>query len=334
VQFNHTSKTLKTLLLSILLVALLSNATAQTMNAQQIFLNSPTVDSSVVQPATTESQNKSGRKWIVGGIMVAGMGGSLLLLTKINNYDYQKDFHTLNDSKVWLQLDKNEHAFLSYTTTRFLAGMGEWAGYPAQKSVLLGSAASLLYLTTKEYLDGHQTYWGWSWTDMGANLFGTTLFAAQELGWHEQKIQLKFSALPKKYEPDLDARADILFGNRVPERILKDYNAQTYWLSFNLKTISTSQKLPDWLNLAVGYGASNLYGPYDNLGYSNGEITFDRSDLKRYRQWYLSPDIDLTKIKTKRRGVKTLLFALNAVKVPLPALEFSNKKLKGHLLHF
>ena len=65
---------------------------------------------------------------------------------------------------------------------------------------------------------------------MGMNLFGAGLYAAQELGWKEQKIQLKFSTHYINYEePDLEQRANDLFGSSWPERMLKDYNAQTYW---------------------------------------------------------------------------------------------------------
>ncbi|MDB5261814.1 MAG: hypothetical protein JWQ14_1095, partial [Adhaeribacter sp.] len=107
-----------------------------------------------------------------------------------------------------------------------------------------------------------------------------------------------------------------------------------YWLSFNLKAISRSQNLPDWLNLAVGYGGAGLFGPYENVEYTNGRKTFDRTDLPRSRQWYFSPDIDVTKIKTNKKTFKTFLIALNAIKVPLPTLAFSNQRIKGHWLHF
>ncbi|GEO05000.1 DUF2279 domain-containing protein [Adhaeribacter aerolatus] len=327
---------MKKLLLTALLGCLLKNALAQLTGNQSPASNPTTADSAVLQTDQFNKQTQNGRKWLAGGLAIAVLGGSLYLLTKSNDYVYEKKFKTVNDGGAWRQMDKSEHAYLSYTTTRLLHGLGNWAGFSPQQSVILASTGSLAYLTTKEYLDGHFAIpgTGWSWMDMGANLLGTTLFASQQLVWQEQKIQFKFSALPKTYEPELNARANILFGSSKPERVLKDYNAQTYWLSFNLKAFSQSQNLPPWLNLAVGYGANNLFGPQENIGYANGKVAFDRTDLKRYRQWYISPDIDLTKIKTNSRLVKTLFFALNAVKVPLPTLEFSDQKVKGHWLHF
>jgi hypothetical protein len=66
----------------------------------------------------------------------------------------------------------------------------------------------------------------------------------------------------------------------------------------------------------------------------NGNIIFDRSDLKRYRQWYLAPDIDWTKIPTQKKGLKLLFIVLNAFKFPAPAIELSNGSLKGRWLQF
>jgi len=63
-------------------------------------------------------------------------------------------------------------------------------------------------------------------------------------------------------------------------------------------------------------------------------IVFDRSDLPRYRQWYLSPDIDFTKIKTNRKGLKFAFFVLNALKFPSPAIEFTKSNVKMRWISF
>jgi hypothetical protein len=65
-----------------------------------------------------------------------------------------------------------------------------------------------------------------------------------------------------------------------------------------------------------------------------GVITFNRPDIKRYRQWYLAPDIDFSKIKTNSKAVKVLFTFLNALKFPAPALELSNGKIKVHAIYF
>ncbi|HMJ46392.1 MAG TPA: hypothetical protein VK498_03640, partial [Ferruginibacter sp.] len=66
----------------------------------------------------------------------------------------------------------------------------------------------------------------------------------------------------------------------------------------------------------------------------NGNTTFSRTDIKRYRQWYIAPDIDLTKIKTRKKGFRIALDLLNIVKFPAPSLEYSNSKIKWNWVHF
>jgi hypothetical protein len=63
--------------------------------------------------------------------------------------------------------------------------------------------------------------------------------------WHEQRILLKVSSDFRSYsQPPITAidgvttdnlhrRAADLYSNHLAGRLLKDYNAQTYWLSFN-----------------------------------------------------------------------------------------------------
>jgi uncharacterized protein YfiM (DUF2279 family) len=270
------------------------------------------------------------RKWIIGGGTAILYGTSFIYLNEAWYKGYPRSsFHTFNDFGEWKQIDKVGHAWTAYTTGRVTAAMWRWAGVSKRKSLLLGPGTSLLYMLSIEYLDGRSAEWGWSWADVGADVFGSVLFAGQEELWNQQKVQLKFSSHRKGYSTDLITRANNLFGTGLYERMLKDYNAQTYWLSFNLKSFLKNEKFPSWLNVSIGYGADGMFGGYENLVKDkNGDITFDRRDIKRYRQWYLAPDIDLTKLKTNSKFLHTVFGALNSFKFPAPALELSNKKLK------
>ena len=199
----------------------------------------------------------------------------------------------------------------------------------SKKAILLGSLSGPGFLTIIEILDGFSAEWGFSTGDMAANIFGGGLFACQQLCWHEQKIDYKFSFHRNNYGSDLlNDRANNLFGKSLPERILKDYNAQSYWLSFNIKSFFKQANLPKWLNIAVGYGAEGMFGANENKWTDKNSSTIDRTDIIRYRQWYLSPDINFTKIKTRSKLLKTVFFALNAFKFPFPGLELSQGKLK------
>ncbi len=211
-----------------------------------------------------------------------------------------------------------------------------WAGLPRKERIWLGGLSGIAYQSIIEILDGFSSQYGFSPGDFTANIIGSGMFIAQEFAWDDQRIKLKFSFHRKNYgETDLDKRADDLYGKTEIERFIKDYNAQTYWLSANIQSFFPGSNLPRWLSIAAGYGAEGMFGARSNVAVDkNGVVIFDRSDIKRYRQWYLSPDIDFTKIRTNKKGLKVLFFVLNAVKFPAPTLEFSNGNIKGHWIVF
>jgi predicted lipoprotein DUF2279 len=286
---------------------------------------------------TNTSVNKS-RIWFVTGVHVVGYGASLIILnnTWYKNYPHTS-FHTFNDNKEWLQVDKVGHGWTAYTTGRISAGMWRWAGLSQSKAAIIGGVSGAVYLTVIELLDAHSAKWGWSWGDMAANIIGSGLFVSQELLWKEQRIQYKFSFHHKEYgDPMLDQRADDLFGESWAERMLKDYNAQTYWLSANIKSFFPRSHLPAWLNISVGYGADGMFGGFQNKWIdADSAVVVDRTDIPRVRQFYLAPDIDFTKIKTNKKWLKTVLFCLNAFKCPAPTLMIDSKgKVKAYAIYF
>jgi hypothetical protein len=55
----------------------------------------------------------------------------------------------------------------------------------------------------------------------------------------------------------------------------------------------------------------------------------------RYRQFYLSMDVDLTRIKTKSKVLKGIFSVVNFIKIPFPALEYNSLgQVKFHFLYF
>jgi hypothetical protein len=194
----------------------------------------------------------------------------------------------------------------------------------------------MTYQTVIEVLDGFSSQWGFSWGDFGANVIGSGMFTAQELAWNEQRIQYKWSFHRKHYtDATLNKRSDEIFGKSSAERFLKDYNGQTYWLSATVKDFFPQSNVPAWLQVSVGIGAEGMFGATENIAKDkNGVITFDRQDIQRYRQWYLAPDIDLTKIKTRKKGIKFALTVLNIFKFPAPSLEYSKGSMKVNWFHF
>ena len=277
------------------------------------------------------------RIWLVAGANIVGYSATMIALSSAwySQYDRTK-FHTFNDFPEWKQVDKVGHLYAAYIESRASMEMWRWTGIDRKKRIWIGGMSGAVYQPVIEVLDGYSAGWGWSWGDFGANILGSGAMIAQELAWDDQRIKLKFSFHNKTYsDPTLNQRSDKLFGKSTPERLLKDYNGQTYWASMNLKPFFKNSNLPEWLSVAVGYGAEGLFGGTENIGKDdNGNIIFNRPDIKRYRQWYIAPDFDLTKIKTNKKGLKFLFTVLSAFKFPTPSLELSNGKFKVHAIHF
>ncbi len=286
------------------------------------------------QSLSAKERKKRIRAVTIGNI--AGYGGAMIGLYSAWYKNYpQTRFHFFNDNAEWMQVDKVGHAYSAYIESKASMEMWRWAGLNRKQRIWIGGLSGAAYQTVIEVLDGFSDGWGWSWGDFTANVVGSAMLVTQELLWDEQRIDFKFSFHKNSYsDPVLQARADTLFGSGLLGRMLKDYNAQTYWLSVNLKSFFPKSNLPSWLNIALGYGADGMFGADDNIWKDKNGNVIDRSDVQRYRQWYLSPDINFTKIKTKSKFLKTLFFVLNSFKFPMPSLGFSKKGVEWNWLHF
>ena len=75
-----------------------------------------------------------------------------------------------------------------------------------------------------------------------------------------------------------------------------------------------------------------MTGAFYNVDQHNGNMI---PEYTRTRQFIISPDIDLSKIPTDNKFLKTTLKVLNFIKIPLPALMFdSNRDFTWHWLYF
>lgn len=274
----------------------------------------------------SDTLNKKRLKTLVISEVAIG-SATLIALNQIWYADYPRsNFHFINDNAEWLQMDKVGHVFSTYHLASFGANALKWSGASCKSQLIYGSTLGLAFMTTVEVFDGYSANWGASLGDIAANVSGTALFVSQELLWKEQRIVPKFSFHTTPYA---SARPNVL-GSSVSEQILKDYNGQTYWLSANIYSFAKSSSFPKWLNIAFGYGAEGMITGNDEL-----VNTVFLPESKRYRQFYLSLDIDLTKIETKSHFIKTLLTIFNSVKIPAPTFEIKGSGgAKFHLLYF
>jgi hypothetical protein len=289
------------------------------------------------QSDTASRQHIIKPRFIVTAGVHAGLwAGSFAALNKAWYAGFNRStFHTFNDNAEWNQMDKAGHVWSTYGLSRASAATWRWSGVEKKRAALMGAGGGILYESIIELQDAYSAAWGFSWGDMAANIFGASLFAFQDIHWNEQRMQVKMSYWPAKYASPTLLRRDELFGTSFPEHFLKDYNSQTYWLSVNLRSFAKDSRIPPWLNLAAGYGASNLLGGRTNVWTDREGRSFDFSSAPRLRRFFLSPDIDLTRIPVRRKWLKSVLFVLNAIKIPAPALELNSKgRMFFHVIKF
>ncbi len=284
------------------------------------------------------------KKRVIGLVATGAVGytSAVLLLNKVWYAGYPRTkFHGFDDNGEWNQADKGGHVLTAYVETKWAYQAFKWAGIKNRNAALLGIGSGMLFQTTLEVLDGFSAQWGFSKGDMLANTAGCALFGLQQATWNEQRMILKVSNFPKKYSKTLVKDADgssksissmskTLYGGNYAETFFKDYNALNWWLSINPRSFAKNSRIPAWLNVDFGYSVENVFGAYYNY-FPAGDPTY----YPRYRQYFLSLDIDLSKIKTNSKFVKALCNTFNFIKIPAPALEYNSLgKFKFHPIMF
>lgn len=239
-------------------------------------------------------------------------------------------FHFFNDNKEWMYMDKLGHAtvanILGYHGYQWL----RWSGMNERKSILYGGGLGFIFLSTVEVFDGLSKGWGFSWGDIAANSCGTALFIAQQSLLHDTPLQLKYSY----HKSSLTSIRPELLGGNLQERLLKDYNGQTLWLSVNLQGITKWKHIPRWLCASIGYSINGFVGAEDNVFVRDG-IQYDYSNIRRYRQGFLSLDVDLNKVHTKHPWLNSLIHTFGIIKFPFPTIEYNPvEKFKAHPIYF
>lgn len=273
----------------------------------------------LAQPDKPDTINSRRLRTVVIGSTVA-YTGTMIGLSEIwySNFDSQP-FSFFNDSKEWNQMDKIGHFYSAFQISKVSAGTLKWSGVSKRKADNIAALSSFLMISSIEIFDGRSSGYGASGSDLAANALGSIFYIGQQLIWGETRVHPKLSF----HTTYLSRQRPEVLGENLLEKIVKDYNGQTQWLSLDMDKFTA---FPKWLNVAVGYGAHDMI-------YATREANI-ASGYSPYRQYYLGLDLDLTAINTDSKALKTLLQVLNVIKLPFPAIEFSKKGVKTHPLYF
>lgn len=280
-------------------------------------------DLSLEDSAKSTLHNPKLNRYIIGA--GAAYAAGIVALNQIWYKDHEREsFHFFNDTKEWKQMDKLGHFYSTYQISQLGTNALLSANVDKDKAYKWGGMIGFFALLPIEVMDGYSSEYGASWGDLIANFTGSAFLTGQYVLWDEVKVHAKYSFHPDriaKHRPEL-------LGHGLHEQMIKNYNGMTYWLSFDLYGIGhKGNRIPKWLNLAIGYSAKEMISSNDGASRIMG--------YDPYRQYFIGLDIDLTYIPTESRFLKTLLYFVNMIRLPSPALEYNRKDgLVFHPIYF
>lgn len=250
----------------------------------------------------------------VSGAVAAG---SVSALAAAWYKDDRSGFRFFNDLNEWQQLDKAGHAATTWTVSLIVSDAYKWAGVSRKRAILYGAVTSFAYMSVIEVMDGFSKGYGFSISDVGANALGSAA------AFFDPQVKTSCYPIPKfsYHFTEYAALNPALLGSNRAERVLKDYNGHTYWLSVP----SIIRRYP-WACISFGYGATGMANAKDVQNQIRG--------LDPYRSYYFSLDADLTKIPLRNCALKGLTSVFRFVKIPFPALEINRHKAVFHPFYF
>jgi hypothetical protein len=237
------------------------------------------------------------------GTLYVALGASFAGLNELWYKSYKSSaFHVFDDSREWYQMDKLGHFWTTYHFTQMALQMP--AQHNAHKTI--NALSGFLFLSAIEVLDGYSSGWGFSKSDMLANALGCISALTINRLQRPHDVYFKFGFRSSVYA-DQNPK---LFGQHVLTQILKDYNGQTYWLSYSLK----HPYWPSWLALSLGYGIDGFTHAQPDPKLSTRVIKF-------------SVDINPKAFQSSKRWIKPFIWFFTYVKFPFPVLAYNGKQL-------
>lgn len=279
----------------------------------------PLKDSLYTDWSSCETVIKPVEATILGGIYF----GSLVALTIHQNNAWWKDqrrsFHFEEDWHSALQIDKFGHTFGTYMISSVSKDAVQEAGVCERDAIWAGGALGLVYQTYTEVQDGYASDWGFSPSDFYFDVVGSLMFMAREYNPAFKIISPKWQYIPSDWlnKPVM---------NR-PKTFIDDYNSTTFWYAvavYSLLPEKAQQWWPEWLGLAFGYGAEGI-----DAGHGS-----DNSYNLLHRRYIIALDVDLEKLLPDGPSLwNWWKRKMNVVKMPLPAIEFSDNKANFYVFY-
>jgi hypothetical protein len=301
--------------LALLVAATLNAAGASPARA------APAARLSAAAAADSASGLKPRRLALLGG---AGLGLHSLGFRYFDRAWYlgQKQDHIrwINDwdGETYLNLDKGGHLMSGCIMAQSMTDGLVWAGMSPVLSALVGTAISWGVLLEIEMRDAYYDQWGFSIPDFTANTLGASIPLLHTLIPQTRALQFKFSYHPSQlYRQRADRAAD---DRPHTDSMIDDYEGMTFWATLQVHPLlppRMAARWPEYLGVALGYGASGLHGA--NVKSRGPNKYYD--DLPAARpEVYLALDYDARQLPGDGDLWAELKRQLNWIHLPAPAL--------------
>jgi len=232
----------------------------------------------------------------------------------------QAEFKILEDGQYALYADKAGHVFGGYFMSYMYTELFSSTGISWELSNILGATIGLTYQTYVEVLDGYGSNFGFSPSDMYANIFGAGFFLAQHYVPFLQNFTPKFMYIPADAHGQMKRQPHFAF--------IDDYSSHTLWMSVNVHNLlpeDYNQYWPKWLQLSFGYAVRNLCDPLDPN--SDCSKSFPATEtVYGDRKFVIALDYNLVEIIPEVGApFDWFVQSLNYIKLPSPAIEFGEQ---------
>ena len=194
------------------------------------------------------------------------------------------------DDSLWHHMDKFGHYYNARLLSLLLSDIALWIGFEENPAQWIGAVSSWLLYLQIELFDAQFEQWGFSLGDLAANTAGAFMPIWSSRSSLIQNFTLKWSYAPAQLEQQ--------------KYMVEDYAGMTFWLTTNPQHLLPDffdDFWPDFLNLALGYSITQK---------AYGEI-----------ELYIGLDYDLTKIQTNSLFWNRVLYYLNFIHLPAPAIK-------------
>ena len=162
---------------------------------------------------------------------------------------------------TYVHMDKGGHFMGGLFLSRSLGDAYRWTGFGPRAAAALGAVTSWGLLFEVEMRDAYFDQWGFSLPDFVANTAGATVPLVHAWFPKTRVVRFKFGWWPSPLYRDYDAR--LTAGRPRTRYAIDDYEGMTYWLSLAVNDLlpePVEARWPDWLGVALGYGARGMHG--------------------------------------------------------------------------